>query len=67
MSDETQLRRGRGRRPAEAVRQAALAAAGAMLFEAGPAGLTFDKVAPRAGGSKMTLYKWWPSPGALAF
>ena len=67
MSDETQLRRGRGRRPAEAVRQAALAAAGAMLFEAGPAGLTFDKVAQRAGVSKMTLYKWWPSPGALAF
>ena len=67
MSDETQLRQGRGRRPAEAVRRAALAAAGAMLFEAGLAGLTFDKVAQRAGVSKMTLYKWWPSPGALAF
>ena len=61
------MRRGRGRRPAEAVRQAVLAAAGAMLFETGLAGLTFDKVAQRAGVSKMTLYKWWPSPGALAF
>ncbi|WP_240670579.1 TetR/AcrR family transcriptional regulator [Actinoplanes solisilvae] len=61
------LRRGRGRRPAEAVRQAALSAAGEMLFESGLAGLTFDKVAQRAGVSKMTLYKWWPSPGALAF
>ena len=38
-----------------------------MLFESGLDGLTFDKVAQRAGVSKMTLYKWWPSPGALAF
>jgi AcrR family transcriptional regulator len=29
--------------------------------------LSFSKVAARAGVSKMTLYKWWPSPGALAF
>ncbi len=49
------------------MRAAALTAAGAMLFESGLAGLTFDKVAQRAGVSKMTLYKWWPSPGALAF
>ncbi|MDQ1305692.1 MAG: hypothetical protein QG671_1524 [Actinomycetota bacterium] len=61
------LRRGRGRRPADAVRRAVLTTAGAMLFENGLAGLTFDKVAQRAGVSKMTLYKWWPSPGALAF
>ncbi|MCY1139190.1 TetR/AcrR family transcriptional regulator C-terminal ligand-binding domain-containing protein [Actinoplanes sp. Pm04-4] len=61
------LRRGRGRRPAEAVRAAALTATGEMLFESGLPGLTFDKVAQRAGVSKMTLYKWWPSPGALAF
>ncbi|WP_250029661.1 TetR/AcrR family transcriptional regulator [Paractinoplanes maris] len=69
MSDtQNGLRRGRGRRPAEVVRGAALAAAGEMLFESGNlAGVTFDKVAQRAGVSKMTLYKWWPSPGALAF
>ncbi|WP_250008317.1 TetR-like C-terminal domain-containing protein [Actinoplanes sp. M2I2] len=68
MSDtENGLRRGRGRRPAEAVRAAALTAAGEMLFAGGLAGLTFDKVAQRAGVSKMTLYKWWASPGALAF
>ncbi|MFE9779688.1 TetR/AcrR family transcriptional regulator C-terminal ligand-binding domain-containing protein [Streptomyces sp. NPDC005775] len=60
-------RRGRGRRPAAEVRQAVLEAAGAMLFEAGLTGITFEKVAARAGASKMTLYKWWPSPGALAF
>jgi AcrR family transcriptional regulator len=61
------LRRGRGRRPAAAVRQAILAAAAAILFETGLAGITYEKVAARAGTSKMTLYKWWPSPGALAF
>lgn len=61
------VRRGRGRRPAAQVREAVLDAAGAMLFEAGLAGITFEKVAARAGASKMTLYKWWPSPGALAF
>lgn len=49
------------------MRAAALTAAGEMLFETGLPGLTFDKIAQRAGVSKMTLYKWWPSPGALAF
>ncbi|NIY69367.1 TetR family transcriptional regulator [Streptomyces malaysiensis] len=28
--------------------------------------MTFDRVATAAGSSKMTLYKWWPSAGALA-
>lgn len=60
-------RPGRGRRPAAEVRAGVLAAAGEMLFEAGLAGITFERVAARAGSSKMTLYKWWPSPGALAF
>jgi AcrR family transcriptional regulator len=43
-----------------------LAAAGELLLEAGLAEVTFDKVATRSGASKVTLYKWWPSPGALA-
>jgi AcrR family transcriptional regulator len=43
-----------------------LAAAGELLFEEGMAGFTIDKVATRSGASKMTLYKWWPSKGALA-
>lgn len=60
-------RPGRGRRPAAEVRSAVLAAAGAMLLENGLRDITFEKVATRAGASKMTLYKWWPSPGALAF
>ncbi|MFG1810054.1 TetR/AcrR family transcriptional regulator C-terminal ligand-binding domain-containing protein [Streptomyces sp. NPDC049040] len=60
-------RPGRGRRPAAEVRAAVLAAAGTMLLENGLRDITFEKVATRAGASKMTLYKWWPSPGALAF
>jgi AcrR family transcriptional regulator len=66
MGGTVQLRPGRGRRPAAKVRRAILAAASEMLYDQGLAGVTFEKVAARAGTSKMTLYKWWPSPGALA-
>jgi len=59
-------RRGRGRRPAAEVRSAVLGAAADQLFEGGLAEVTFEKVASRAGASKMTLYKWWATPGALA-
>lgn len=59
-------RRGRGRRPAAEVRSAVLGAAADQLFEGGLAEVTFEKVASRAGASKMTLYKWWAPPGALA-
>jgi AcrR family transcriptional regulator len=43
-----------------------LAAAADLLFEEGMAGFTIEKVANRSGASKMTIYKWWPSKGALA-
>ncbi|MEU3500883.1 TetR/AcrR family transcriptional regulator [Streptomyces hundungensis] len=61
------LKPGRGRRRAEDVRNATLTTAAELLLAEGVQGLTFSKVAARAGVSKMTLYKWWPSPGALAF
>ncbi|MCK2215625.1 TetR/AcrR family transcriptional regulator [Actinomadura sp. ATCC 31491] len=61
------LKPGRGRRRAEDVRRAAVAAATELLFEEGIRNVTFEKVAARAGVSKVTLYKWWPSPGSLAF
>lgn len=60
------VRRGRGRRPAAQVRTGVLAAAARLLFGTGIAAVTFERVAAAAGSSKMTLYKWWPSPGALA-
>ncbi|MBC8090411.1 MAG: TetR family transcriptional regulator, partial [Pseudonocardia sp.] len=60
------VRRGRGRRPAAQVRSEVLAAAGKLLLTDGMAAFTFERVAALAGASKVTLYKWWSSPGALA-
>lgn len=66
MSDSPVERRGRGRRPAEEVRRGVLDAAGRLLLQEGIQAVTFDRVASEAGSSKVTLYRWWPSPGALA-
>jgi AcrR family transcriptional regulator len=60
------VRRGRGRRPAAQVRAAVLTAAGELLLTEGMAAFTIERVAAMSGASKMTLYKWWPSKGALA-
>ena len=59
-------RRGRGRRPAAEVRRGIVDAAASLLFEHGMIAVTFDRVAALAGSSRTTLYKWWPSVGALA-
>ena len=59
-------RRGRGRRPAEDVRADVLRTVGEILLHEGLVDLTFERVARQAGVSKTTLYKWWPSAGALA-
>ncbi|GHG41648.1 TetR family transcriptional regulator [Amycolatopsis bullii] len=66
MSENIPSRPGRGRRPAAEVRAAVLAAAGRILLRDGMRAVTFDRVATEAGASKTTLYRWWPSPGALA-
>ncbi|WP_432832060.1 TetR/AcrR family transcriptional regulator [Dactylosporangium sp. CA-092794] len=63
---EPSQRRGRGRRPAAEVRAGVLRAAARLLLDEGIKAVTFDRVAAAAGSSKMTLYKWWPSAGALA-
>lgn len=59
-------RRGRGRRPVEQVRPDVLTAAGEILFAQGLTAVTFDRVARLSKVSRTTLYKWWPTPGALA-
>lgn len=59
-------RPGRGRRPVAQLRKAILATAARLLFEGGFAALTFEKVAAATPCSKVTLYKWWASPGMLA-
>ena len=66
MTVELPERRGRGRRPADEVRADVLRAVGELLLTEGSADLTFERVARVAGVSKTTLYKWWPSKGALA-
>jgi AcrR family transcriptional regulator len=43
-----------------------LRAAGGLILEAGIEGFTIEGVAERSGASKVTIYKWWPSKGALA-
>ncbi|MDQ6525244.1 TetR/AcrR family transcriptional regulator C-terminal ligand-binding domain-containing protein [Nocardioides sp. LHD-245] len=63
---EPTVRRGRGRRPADEVRADVLRAVGELLLSEGMADLTFERAARTAGVSKTTLYKWWPSVGALA-
>ena len=59
-------RPGQGRRPTEEVRAAILDAAGRLLLAEGMSGFTIEGVAALAGASKMTIYKMWPSKGALA-
>lgn len=59
-------RRGRGRRPSAQVRSEVLKAATDLLFTQGLTAVTFDRVASAAGSSRTTLYKWWPTPAALA-
>jgi AcrR family transcriptional regulator len=55
-----------GRPPDKAARSAILKAANAILEEAGIGGFTIEAVAARAGVGKTTIYRWWPSKGALA-
>jgi AcrR family transcriptional regulator len=57
---------GRGRRPTEQVRGEVLTAAGELLIAEGMSGFTIEKVAQRSGASKVTIYKLWPSKGAVA-
>jgi AcrR family transcriptional regulator len=58
--------RPRGRPRSETARQAILAAAGELMLDGGLAAATMDAIAGRAGVSKATIYKWWPSRGAVA-
>ncbi|WP_255546664.1 TetR-like C-terminal domain-containing protein [Glaciihabitans sp. dw_435] len=62
----TEAKQRRGRRPAAEVRAEVLAAAAALMYADGLPAVTFERVAVRSGASKTTIYKWWPSPGALA-
>jgi AcrR family transcriptional regulator len=54
-------------RPRDTVAKIAiLRAANELLEERGIAGFTIEGVAKRAGVAKTTIYRWWPTKGALA-
>jgi len=55
-----------GRPRSERARLAVLDAAADLLDEGGLAAATIEAVAARAGVSKVTIYKWWPSRGSVA-
>jgi AcrR family transcriptional regulator len=63
VTDRTE-RRPRGRPRSETARQAIVTAAGELVLEGG-AGVTMEGIAARAGVSKATVYKWWPSRQAV--
>jgi AcrR family transcriptional regulator len=56
----------RGRPRSESAHRAILAAAAELLLEQGLGAASMDAVAARAGVSKATIYRWWPSKERLA-
>ena len=56
----------RGRPRSERARHAILGAAADLLLGRGPGAVSMDAVAERAGVSKATIYRWWPSKEMLA-
>jgi AcrR family transcriptional regulator len=58
--------RGRGRPRSEQARLAILDTMIELLLEHGLAGASMDAVAERAGVSKATMYRWWPTKETLA-
>jgi rhodanese-related sulfurtransferase/AcrR family transcriptional regulator len=56
----------RGRPRSEKARQAIVEAAVDLLLGRGLGAVSMDAVAERAGVSKATIYRWWPSKETLA-
>jgi AcrR family transcriptional regulator len=55
-----------GRPRCSASRQAILRAAYELLSESGLRNFTIEGVAARSGVARTTIYRWWPTKGALA-
>ena len=62
---ETSTIRGRGRPRSEVSRQRILDAALETLQISGFTCSTTDSIAERAGASKATIYRWWPTKASL--
>jgi AcrR family transcriptional regulator len=56
----------RGRPRSERARTAIVEAASELLLKHGLTAISMDAVAERAGASKATIYRWWPSKELLA-
>ena len=54
-----------GRRRNDAAREAILDAAFRLLSAPGTDGLTIEAIAAEAGVGRQTIYRWWPSKGAV--
>jgi AcrR family transcriptional regulator len=54
-----------GRRRNEAAREAILDAAFRLLSGPGADAVTIDAIAAEAGVGRQTIYRWWPSKGAV--
>ncbi|WP_067527916.1 TetR/AcrR family transcriptional regulator [Nocardia uniformis] len=54
-----------GRRRNPAAREAILVSVTELLAESGGVHATMDQIAAAAGVSKQTIYRWWPSKGAV--
>jgi AcrR family transcriptional regulator len=55
-----------GRPRSERARLAVLEACADLLIEGGLGAASIEAIAARAGVSKVTIYKWWPSRGSVA-
>src|SRR5664280_751247 len=64
IGDKAVLRPSRRR---ESSRRATLDAALALLRADGYGAMTIERIAARAGVGKQTIYRWWPSKGAVVF
>jgi AcrR family transcriptional regulator len=65
-SDATTGAPRRGRPRSEKAREAILGAAAELLLAQGLGAVSMDAVAERAGVSKATIYRWWPTKETLA-
>ncbi|MFG3614708.1 TetR/AcrR family transcriptional regulator [Nocardia sp. NPDC047654] len=54
-------------RRSERARAAILAATAQLIREVSYAKLSIEAIAARAGVGKQTIYRWWPSKGAVVF
>jgi AcrR family transcriptional regulator len=66
VADEISVSARPGRPRSEAIRLAILDATADLMLESGFAATTIEAIAARARVSKVTIYKWWSSRGAVA-